>query len=263
MGNDLTLIFDIPAHLAPVYRGKPVKLRTTDPGTLLESLNERDLEFLVSIQIEDLDYNLLTLQPFSNSVPLELMVNDPVADLSRLYAFSGLVESFPIRACIPLRPGFQKAVRVAAALHFAIKLECGQPETEVIPELIDILDFYLHSSGVTEPIEFFHSLLLACCYDQPINLWTIQEEDPLMLRHVDDLGKESFPGRLAGCAAIPVDPAAHTACRSCFYLAPCRGYFKWPDHNYDCCGVKELFTHIETAAVQLHADIETAKALTL
>lgn len=261
MPSDLGLIFDIPAHLAGKYRDKPVKLRTNDPGAQLNSLNKKGLAFLVSIQIEDLDCDLETLQHSGNRVPLELIVTDPAVDVRKLYAFSSLVESFPIRACISLRPGFEKAVRVAAALHFAIKLEFGQPGTHIIQGAINTLDFYLHSPGVTEPIEFFHSLLLACCHDQAINLWTIQEEDPLKLRYVDERGKESFPGRLAGCSTLPVDPTAHPDCLSCFYRGPCGGYFKWPDHGYDCDGVRELFALIENAAERLRADIATAGAI--
>lgn len=263
MSSDSDLIYDVPAGLAGAYRGKPVKLRTSDPGALLVSLDVKDLEFLVSIQVEDLDCDLAILQQSSNSVPLELLVTDPEVDCSKLYAFSALVESFPLRVSIPLCPGFDKAVRVAAALHFAIKLEPGQPEGTIVPELINILDYYLHGSGVTEPIEFFHSLLLACCHDHAINLWAVQEEDPLMFRHVDALGKESFPGRLAGCDTLPADPAAHRDCRSCIYLGPCGGYFKWPDHDYDCGVIKDIFARIEGAAEHLRADIAAAEAIVL
>jgi hypothetical protein len=261
MSNDSDLIYDVPASLAKAYRGKHVKLRTTDPGSIVESLTEKDLDCLISIQIEYLDCDIERLQQSGYALPLELMMTDPVADLSKLYAFSVLVESFPIRACISLAPGFGKAVRVAAALHFAVKLELGQPEASIIPELTDILDFYLHSSGVTEPIEFFHSLLLACYHEHPISLWEIQEEDPLIIRHVDDEGNVSFPGRLVGCDTLPVDPAGYTDCHSCSYLGSCRGYFKWPDHDYDCEGVKELFARIKAAAVQLRTDIAAAEAI--
>lgn len=263
MSRNSNLIYDVPAILAEAYRGKRVRLRTTDPGLLLGSLNKKDLDHLVSIQLEDLECDLASLQHSGYRVPLELMVTDPGADFSKLYAFSALVESFPIRACIPLRPGFDKAVRVAAALHFSVKLEFGQPAGSMIPELIKILGFYLHSPGVTEPIEFFHSLLLACCHDQAISLWSVQEEDPLMIRHVDFKGKESFPGRLAGCRTLPGDPAAHPECRECSYLGPCSGYFKWPEHEYDCGGIKELFARIEAAAEQLRVDIAVAEAIVL
>lgn len=259
MSCDSQFIYNVPADLAGTYRGKPLRLRTNDPGSLLGSLDENDLDLLVSIQIEDLDCDLTALQQFSYAVPLELMVTDPAVDFYKLYAFSALVESFPIRACIPLYPGFSKAVRVAAALHFAVKLEMGQPEAANIPELIHTLDFYLHSSGVTEPIECFHSLLLACCHNQAINLWEVQEEAPLMFRYVDVAGKETFPGRLAGCRTLPAHPAAHPDCQTCLYHSPCEGYFKWPDHSYDCEGIKKLFESIEAAAAQLRADIVAAE----
>lgn len=223
MSRDSDLIYDLPASLAEAYRGKRVRLRTTEPALLAGQLDKKDFNQLISIQLENLDCDLTTLEKVGWGVPLELIVTDPAADFSKLYAFSALVETFPIRACISLRPGFDKAVRVAAALHFAVKLEVGQPEVAMISELMKILDFYLHSPGVTEPIEFFHSLLLACCHDQGISLWAVQEEDPLVIRHVDREGKESFPGRLAGCSTLPDDPAAHSDCCGCSYLGPCGG----------------------------------------
>ena len=261
MSNDSDLIYHVPANLAESYRGKQVRIRTTDPRSIVDLLTEKDIDCLISLQIEDLDCDVETLQQLGYTFPLELMLTDPAAEISRLYAFSALAESFPIRACIPLLPGFGKAVRVAAALHFSVKLELGQPETTMIPELADILDFYLHSPGVTEPIECFHSLLLACYHKQSLNLWEIQEEDPLIIHHVDREGKESFPGRLAGCDTLPVDPAAHPDCHTCCYIAPCKGYFKWPDNDYDCGGIKEIFARIQAAAVQLRTDIAAAEAI--
>lgn len=263
MSRDSELIYNVPASLAGVYHGKPIKQRTTDPGLLLGSLDETDLDLLVSIQIEDLDCDLTTLQQSCYAVPLELMVTDPAVDFFKLYSFSALVEFFPIRACITLCPGFGKAIRVAAALHFEVKLVLGQPQAAIIPELINVLDFYLYNSGVTEPVEFFHSLLLACCHDQPVNIWAVQEEDPLMFRRVDADGRESFPGRLAGCDTLPVHPSSHSGCHTCLYYGPCRGYFKWPDHDYDCRGIKQIFARIETAAKQLKSDIAAAEAISL
>ncbi|MGW8193942.1 MAG: hypothetical protein ACWGOX_06715 [Desulforhopalus sp.] len=261
MNRDSDCIFDVPANLIESYRGKQVRVRTTDPSMLVKSLDKEDLELLISIQLEDLDCDHTPLQQLGRDVPLELMVADPVADFSSLYNFSPLVETVPVRACIPLLAGFDKAVRVAAALHFAVKLEIGQPEAAMMPELANLLDFYLHSPGVTEPIEFFHSTLMACCHDQALTLWNIQEEDPLMFRHVDSAGKESYPGRLAGCDTLPDNPAAHPECTACRFLGPCAGYFKWPDHTYTCEGVKKLFASIEIAARQLRTDIAAAEGI--
>ncbi len=258
--SNLDLIYDVPASLAEQYHGKRVKVRTVDPGSFLDSLDEKDLDLLACIQVDDLTCDLEALQQFDYAVPLELMLVDPEADFPKLYAFSTLVESFPIRACIPLLPGFGKAVRVAAALHFAIKIELDQPETTAVSELIKIMDFYLHSSGVTEPIEFFHSLLMSYYHDQAITLWEIQGETPQTIRHIGLDGKISFPGRLAGCASLPTNPAAHSDCRNCSYLITCAGYFKWPDAQYDCEGIKQVLVRIEAAAEQLRTDIEIAEA---
>ena len=250
------MVYDISSTQLDAYCGKPVIVRTGNPGALLPMFQGEDLEQLVCICIEDLTCDVRPLARWKFSGPIDLILEHPDADFPNLYRFSPLVESHPIRACIAVTPGFGKAVHVAAALHFAVKLEVGQPDDALIEELLDVLNVYLHSPGVTEPVEFFHSLLLSYCHKESVTLWAVQEEDPTQLRHVTDAGVETLPGRLAACDTNRPDLAVQAECRDCPYREPCAGYFKWPDPDYGCAGIKRVFTNIKEAAETLTADLD-------
>ena len=113
---------------------------------------------------------------------------------------------------------------------------------------------YLHQSTVSEPIEFFHSLFLAFYHRDPVTLWTIQEEDPSLVRYITDTGEETMPGRLAGMG-VPADfsafvqemqrgPAGEEGeCAGCEFRLQCQGYFKWPLREYRCDGVQGTAAH--------------------
>jgi hypothetical protein len=151
-------------------------------------------------------------------------------------------------------------------LDFAVKLEGGQPDQSLTGEMQRIALFYLHQSMASEPIEFLHSLFTAFYHRHPIDLWTIQEEDPSLVRYIDDRGEETMPGRLAGLKInenfsafvqeIQQGPAGEKGeCVGCEFLMYCRGYFKWPRRDYRCDGIKKLMHTLRSAAEELRADI--------
>jgi hypothetical protein len=154
-----------------------------------------------------------------------------------------------------------------------VKLDIGQPDAARIRALSELLDDYLYRPTVAQPLECFQSLLLAFCRQEDVDLWKIQEEDPALVRHVDDTGTERLPGRLA---ALPVpsgsDPAAfveHWAqerlaeggeCSECAFFGQCRGYFKWPQRDYDCSGIKTLLWTLQQAGDELRRDLAAAES---
>ena len=166
-----------------------------------------------------------------------------------LYGYAKLLDNHPVRISIPVEPGFEKAVKLASSLQLAVRLKIGQPPPTLIESLARLLDDYLHKGMIAQPIECFHSLLLGLCRDEPVDLWAIQEEDPALVRYIDEQGTERLPGRLSGlaCGPAPEDFLADWSarllaegaeCADCPFFAPCRGYFKWPRRGYDCTGVR-------------------------
>lgn len=257
---------NIPEILLAGHRSDAVILRTADPGALLPALQSQDLGRLVCLQILDPAADLRPLVDLENVGPVELILPNTEAALPHLYRVADLVKVCPVRVVLDVSPGFLKPLRLAASLHCAVKLDVGQPAPPVVAELLDALAFYLHGTGVTEPVEFFHSLLMACFHEVPISLWDIQEEDPATFRYITDDGRETPVGRLAHLPlAELLTPdgacdterlAAHAECGQCPYRQPCGGYFKWPDPDYSCKGVKEVFGRIEAAARDLKGDID-------
>ena len=163
--------------------------------------------------------------------PLEIVLKDP-GDYLNLYSYTFLLDSHPVRIVIPVIAGFSKAVKLAVALNFAVKIEMRQPDSELLKEVEEVLDFYLHRSHVRQPIDFFHTTFTSFFYDDPISLWEINEETP---------------------ATVEKDQE----CEECEFFNRCGGYFKWPDRRYRCDGVKRIFQTLANAAAEMRRDLAT------
>jgi hypothetical protein len=211
--------------------------------------------------------NLNALGNWGYSIPLELVLSNPAADYPWLYRHAKLLDKHPVRVLIPVVPGLERAVKVAASLHFAIKLELRQVESAVAEELLETLNFYLHHAGVSQPIEFFHSTLEAFYRQQPSELWDVQGEHPAYIRYVTDDGRVTLARQPIAEARILdlesfVDDlkteqlASRGECTSCEFFEYCGSYFKWPDKNYDCIEVKVIFATLRDAAAELGRDVE-------
>ncbi len=260
------LIYDIPVAQLPVYRGQRLIVRSREPAMLPSLLAAEDPDAIVGIRLLSLEADSEALNAWAPGLPLELVMADPAAEFPLLYRHTNLLDNHPVRVMIPACPGFGKAVKVAVALDFAVRLEVGQPEPALIEELAEVVTFYLRQPTVAQPIEYFHSVLLGFYHDDPAPLWMLLDEDPHDLRYVSDAGVESLPGRLAGIAvdlAVETEQgewiervlAAGEDCRSCEFVRSCGGYFKWPNRDYDCAGVKRLFGQLQEAAAELRRDL--------
>ena len=264
------LIYEVPAERVPAHRGQRLIVRTRDPAALVNALRtEASLEPIIGLRLLSLAADSEAFNAWETGLPIDLVMDDPAVEFPLLYRHTELLDNHPVRVVIPVRPGVAKAVKVAAALQFAVWLEPDQPDAALIEELTEVLAFYLRQSTVSQPIEFFHSALLGFYHDDPAPLWVVLDADPQTLRVVADDGAVSLPGRLAGVAhALAADTslaewiaqvlAATEACRSCEFLASCGGYFKWPRRDYDCGGVKRLFGLIRAAAAELRRDLAAA-----
>ena len=88
-----------------------------------------------------------------------------------------------VRVTMPAAPGFLKAIKLAASLRLPVRVIPGQPTPEVLAELMEALEFYLHEPVVEMPVEFFHSLLMTLGRAEKGSLWMILEEDPAAFLH--------------------------------------------------------------------------------
>jgi hypothetical protein len=157
-------------------------------------------------------------------------------------------------------------VKLALSLDFAVKLELSQPEPAAMEELLQVAGLYLHQSTVSQPVEYIHSMFLSFYHGDPVTLWTVQEEDPALVRYVTDQGAETLSPRFAGVDlkyGVASFIQAFTEellsdkqeCSDCGFFEHCRGYFKWPKKDYRCDGVKILFQGLKEAAAELRKDL--------
>jgi len=268
-----SLIYNIPARLADSYNGRRVVVRTHDAAELVTSLSTLNPEDVLYAQLLSLDVDVAPLTDWQQSVPLDLVMTRPADEFPLLYRFAPLLDKHQIRVSIPVSAGFANAVRLSLALHFSVKLEVGQPDRELIEELEKVLELYLHRATVSQPVEYFHSTFLSFFHQEPASLWLIQEEDPEQIRFVSDDGEESVMKRLSGsysprrngkanglAANAPAATAESSECDTCEFFDRCGGYFKWPNRDFDCEGVKGLFATLRSAAAELRTDLSRVPA---
>jgi len=263
-------IYNLPLHRLPFGSIGQIIVRTHEPAALPAALAAEDPERVVAVQLLSLQADSEPLNAWAPGLPVELVMADPVIEFPLLYRHTPLLDQHPVRAVIPVQAGFYKAVKAAVALDFPVRLEVGQPAPALIEELAAVLKFYLHQSTVAQPIEYFQGALLGFYHQEPESLWAILDENPQWLRYIADDGAESLYGRLAGAKIEKLAPeielefwiertlATHEECRNCAFLDHCGGYFKWPHRDYDCAGVKRLFSELRDAATELHRDLEAA-----
>ncbi len=201
-----------------------------------------------------------------SDVPLDVVLADPASEFADLYRLVDACGVHDFRVTIPAAPGLLKAVKLAGALRFPVRILPGQPNAATLAELNEALSFYLHEPAVESPVEFFHSVLANAYGADAGSLWTILEEDPADFLHYDMDGQPKWPrpdptGSFECSSEEFVETRFQrlvtqgSECSACPWQQPCRGYFKWPDPAYSCEGVKKLFSTIQLAANEIDQDL--------
>lgn len=198
-------------------------------------------------------------------IPLDVVLSDPASEFSDLYRLVDACADRDIRVTVLGAPGLAKAVRLAAALRLPVRVLPGQPKPEVLDELHDALEFYLHEPMVEAPVEFFHSLLATLSGADAGSLWMILEEDPAGFLYYDANGHARLP-RSGAFDLAEISPEGFVEnhlkslveqgaeCATCPWQHQCRGYFKWPDPTYSCEGIRQLFSTIQTAGNEIRKE---------
>jgi hypothetical protein len=199
-------------------------------------------------------------------IPLDVVLSDPASEFSDLYRLVDACAAREVRVTVPAAPGLAKAVRLAAALRLPVRVLPAQPAAEVLEELRDALDFYLHEPMVETPVEFFHSLLATMSGGDAGSLWMILEEDPEAFQLFDANGRARLPrAGNSGPVTMACEGFVEThlnsliaqgaECVTCPWQLQCRGYFKWPNPLYSCEGVKRLFSSIQMAGNEIRKEL--------
>lgn len=262
-----TIINSIPAKLFDKFRDQKLIVRLNDVGEYRKYLQTDDLNDVVAVQLRSSDFEVDEIQNIGGNVPVDIVMDHPSVQFPQLYRFAKLTDTRPVRVSIHVRSGFKNAVKLALALRFDVKLEVGQPGPALIDEMAEVLEIYLHRSTVTHRIEYFHSIFMGFFHGDTSNLWSIQEDDPEKFCYVTDEGVEGISQRFGRTNPEDIlravsnqetntEQIEKSECDTCQYLACCGGYFKWPEKEYDCTGVKSLFETIEKASAELKSDLK-------
>lgn len=257
--------YNVPLAFVGSYPNRPLIIRTFDPALVVQTVSPQEVENLVVLQLLDIAAELDVLEQWNPGLPIEVVLKDPESETMKLYRVCRLQRSHPVRVVIPIVAGFSKAVRVASFLRLRIKLEGTQPSAELIDELSETLEFFLHNKAVCEPIDYFTGLLTAVLHKLPVTLWSIQEEDPSMVRYVADDGVETVARRPFKAQEKDLDKfhleqieqtlSPEAECASCEFFMNCGGYFKWPNHDFSCAGIKRILHRVHAAAHELQDDL--------
>lgn len=265
MTEEQLCTYNVPLALVDSYPDHPLIVRATNPAAVVHTLLSEHVRRVVALQLLDISADLEPLSDWNPGLPIEVVLRDPEAETMKLYRLCRVQKLHPIRVVVPIVPGFSKAVRVASFLQLPVKLEGGQPDATLIDELSETLDFFLHNKAVSQPIEYFSGLLTTIIHKQPVTLWDIQDENPATVRYVDDNDTETIARR-------PFTPenenlnsfqfeltkrvlSPDAECSSCEFFLNCGGYFKWPNRDFTCEGIKRVFQRLRDAALELHDDL--------
>jgi hypothetical protein len=271
MSREHLCTYNVPLSLIDSYPVRRLIVRAYDPRAVINTVLPKHLINLVALQLLDISADLEPLEVWNPGLPIEMVLKDPESETMKLYRLCKLQRSHPVRVVIPLVPGFSKAARVASFLNLPVKLEGAQPDDELIEELSETLDFFLHNKAVSQPVDYFSGLLVAVIHKLPITLWEIQEEDPGIVRYVTESGAQAVARRPFSAEHEDLDTfhfeltkrilSFDSECASCEFFLNCGGYFKWPNPKFSCEGIKRIFQRVREAGYELHDDLSLYPAV--
>lgn len=271
MSQEHFCTYNVPLALIDAFLERRLIVRASDPLAVVNTVLPKHLTNLVALQLLDISADLKPLEEWNPGLPIEMVLKDPESETMKLYRLCKLQRTHPVRVVIPVVPGFSKAARVASFLNLPVKLEGAQPDEELIEELSETLDFFLHNKAVSQPVDYFSGLLMTVIHKVPVTLWEIQEEDPRIVRYVADSGAQAVARRPFGGEHDDLDTfhfeltkrilSPDCECASCEFFLNCGGYFKWPNPEFSCEGIKRIFQRVREAAYELHDDLSLYPAV--
>ena len=187
-----------------------------------------------------------------NDVAIDVIVSDPATQYAAIYRLVDVRNVRPIRVTIPVVKGFLKSLRLAVSIHLPVRLIPGQHDSEVIGELEEALEYYLHDPMVEVPVEFFHSLLSLSGGSSGPDLWVATEQDPDIFTLPDWTSPKEVGFVDQHLAQLE---AAGAECVTCSWKVACRGFFKVPDPAYSCAEIIPLLDRIGQAGEEMKMDL--------
>lgn len=254
-------VLSVPLRDARAHPAGPLVARVTEADDVSRA-GDLPLDRLVWIEVP----LPLAEAPWPVGAPLDVVVLDPVREAAGLYVLDRVRRHHPVRVTVAGRPGLGRGARLAMALQLPVRLMALQPSPEVLADLDEVLEIYLHDSQANAPVELLQSALAWSLFGDAPSAWAALELDPdwhLRLGHdgasVPAVCPPREPGFVSRWTSGLVEGGAE--CATCRHREWCRGFFKWPDAAYDCAGVVRLLGRIEENAARLSRDLDEAREL--
>lgn len=187
-----------------------------------------------------------------NDVAIDVIVSNPATQYAAIYRLVDVRNVRPVRVTIPVVKGFLKSLRLAVSIHLPVRLLPGQPGPEVIGELEEALEYYLHDPMVEVPVEFFHSLLALARGAAGPDLWIATEQDPDVFALPDWTSPKEVGFVDQHLAQLE---ATGAECATCPWKMVCRGFFKVPDSEYSCVEIVPILNRIGQAGEEMKMDL--------
>ncbi len=248
------------------YRDKYVIARLPHNSEISECLSQMDSHRLMGVELLSPDVDAEALTSLGPNVAVDLMLRDIGTDLTWLEQYGQLRQAHNVVAVVPVVPGFDRVVRDAVSCGLPVVLRIDALEDFDCDKVLELLDFYAHSPGQNQPIEFFHSMSRAFFAQQPITMWHIMREDPSEYRYVMDDGTEVISQRLSQLDAggdlagfverLQDDLLLELGeCSKCGFFRNCGGYFKVPDCQFQCTNIKKIFRTLKDKVTEIRRDL--------
>jgi hypothetical protein len=257
-------IYNVPVELVDNYQQETLVIRSSDVSSLVSCASRLEPGTTAVLQLLSLRNQASEFSRLPHPVLIDLYLLDFTNEFPLLYNYAHLMREHSLRVTVPVAPGFSKAVNLAGSLSFGVKLEINQPSQVVVQELCGCLDSYLHTTRFGQPVEFFNSLLISFLQDSPVCLWEVMEEDPETYRYVTDDNCLTLSRRLSHVVSpAQIENIIHEikeidlddgTCAPCPCRSYCRGYFKFPQQDYECFGIKRIFDALKSATTELKND---------
>ena len=261
------VIYNIPFSLLQNFREENLIVRSAEPQSLIDTVHILNGDQIFGLQLLGLQGSPDVFRTVEGAFPLEIVIEEIPKDILSLKEYQYLLEKHDVWVSIPAVSGCADVGKEILRLGFSLRLNLGQPEQKAVEDMSRLLDFFLRTPEVSQPVEPFLGLFTAFFQGQPVYLWSLQREHPEEYLFVTDKGEVKLSGRLPtaevnGKSLNFLDEykfellMSRDQCSACKFFTVCEGYFKTPDKGYNCDAILIFFESVKRSAFELRQAID-------
>ncbi len=277
--NDTTIV-NVPAVLSDKIDSDRIIIRSGSCKEIVRACGElRDR--IIGVELEGLNDDLSPLSALPQGLSLVLKLHPDQA--AGVYTSTWLSDRFSLAVLMEADKGLSEGVKIvtSAQVPVVISLDALSDDSE----LMSVLDYYLHSTHLQVPVEFFHSMFTARVRGMTSSLTELYPESPDQFLYIDESGQVTASARFARAGeffgsitrGVRIDDQSSlynmllnpkkslflsgSSCVACEAFDVCTGYLRMVDTTFDCAKLLQVFDVIKAKAKEIVADLaNTGKA---